>query len=66
MRSRMPGTPLARTAERENQAPKSQEPTPQERAAAFMDDVRAALTRFEGTVVRYLGKDPQGRESARE
>ena len=58
-------TPVVRAEER-TRAPKAQEPTPQERAAAFMDDVRAALTRFEGTVVRYLGKDPQGRESARE
>jgi hypothetical protein len=58
-------TPVAR-AQEPTPATKPGNPTPQERAAAFMDDVRAALTRFEGTVVRYLGKDPQGRVSARE
>jgi len=46
--------------------PRSERSTPQERAAAFVDDVRAALTKFERNVVRYLGNDPQGRVSARD
>jgi hypothetical protein len=37
-----------------------------QRAAALVDDIRAAMTRAEQTVVRHLGNDPQGRVSPRD
>ena len=41
-------------------------PTTTDRVNDFMHDVRAALTRVERTMIRYLGDDPQGRVSARD
>ena len=37
-----------------------------QRAAGLLEDIRAAMTRAERTVVRHLGSDPQGRVSARD
>lgn len=40
--------------------------TNRQRAAAWFEDIRAAMTRAELTMSRHLGPDPQGRVSARD